>query len=124
MSEERQALRVRYEYEQEPEVRLQYAHGVWGGVNPQGEVELNFYTESDKMPQYSERIISADGSFGHETTPCEDDLKVVTRRVHTKLLLNYHTAKAVIEWLQDKVDALETEGGDGFYYDDENGFHQ
>ncbi len=46
MSQDQQPMRVRYEYEQEPETRLQYAHGVWGGINPQGEVELNFYTES------------------------------------------------------------------------------
>ena len=26
--------RIRYEYEQDPETRLQYTHGVWGGINP------------------------------------------------------------------------------------------
>ena len=25
--------RIRYEYEQDPETRLQYTHGVWGGIN-------------------------------------------------------------------------------------------
>ena len=48
--------RIRYEYEQDPETRLQYTHGVWGGINPQGEIEISFYLESDKMPPYSERI--------------------------------------------------------------------
>ena len=51
--------RIRYEYEQDPETRLQYTHGVWGGINPQGEIEISFYLESDKMPPYSERIIAA-----------------------------------------------------------------
>ena len=41
--------RIRYEYEQDPETRLQYTHGVWGGINPQGEIEISFYLESDKM---------------------------------------------------------------------------
>ena len=50
--------RIRYEYEQDPETRLQYTHGVWGGINPQGEIEISFYLESDKMPPYSERIIA------------------------------------------------------------------
>ena len=123
MSQEKSPLRIRYEYEENPEARLHYAHGVWGGINPQGEVELNFYTESDKLPPYSERIIAPDGSFGHEMAPVDDDLKIVTRRIHTKLLLNYYTARAVAEWLQDKVDILENEEESPFF-DDGSGTHQ
>ena len=122
MDEDRRPLRIRYEYEQCPETRLEYAHGVWGGINSQGEVELNFYTESDKLPPFSEQIVAPDGSFGHETASYDEDLKVITRRIHTKLLLNYYTVKAVIEWLQDKADALETE--EGFFFEGENGFRQ
>ena len=125
MSEDKSPLRIRYEYEENPETRLQYAHGVWGGINPQGEVEMNFYTESDKLPPYSERLIAADGSFGHEMAPYDDNLKVVSRRIHTKLIFNYHTARAVLEWLQDKVDVLENESEDALFYDDDdNGMHQ
>lgn len=124
MSQDKSPLRIRYEYEQNPETRLQYAHGVWGGINPQGEVELNFYTESDKLPPYSERIIAPDGSFGHEMAPYDDNIKVVTRRIHSKLILNYHTARAVLEWLQDKVDTLESEEESLYFDDDENGMHQ
>ena len=124
MSQEKKPVRIRYEYEQNPETRLQYAHGVWGGINPQGEIELNFYTESDKLPPYSERIIAPDGSFGHEIAPYDDSIKVVTRRIHSKLILNYHTARAVLEWLQDKVEILENEEESLFFDDDENGMHQ
>ncbi len=107
MNDDKQPLRVRYEYEQDPQTRLQYAHGVWGGINPQGEIELNFYTESDKLPAHSERIIAPDGSFGHEIAPQDENLKVVVRHIHSKLLLNYHTARAVLDWLQEKVETLE-----------------
>ena len=50
MSQSKFPARIRYEYEQDPAARLQYAHGVWGGINPQGEIEINFYLESDKLP--------------------------------------------------------------------------
>lgn len=120
MSQDKNPLRIRYEYEQTPETRLQYAHGVWGGINPQGEIELNFYTESDKLPPYSERIIAPDGSFGHEMAPCDDSVKIVTRLINSKLILNYHTARAVLEWLQDKVETLENEE-ETIFFDDENG---
>ena len=120
MSDEQHPLRIRYEYEQQPDTQLQYAHGVWGGINSQGEVEMNFYTESDKMPAFSERIVSPDGSLGHEMSPYDENLKVITRSIHTKLLMNYHTARAMLEWLQDKVEILEAEGEGDFFRDDEN----
>jgi hypothetical protein len=124
MSEDKQPLRIRYEYEEEPGLRLHYAHGVWGGINPHGEVELNFYTESDRLPPFSEQIITPDGSFSHETTPYDKHLKLVNRRIHTRLLLNYHTVKAMIEWLQEKAEALEAEEGEGFFLDDGKDFRQ
>ncbi len=110
MDKSNQSLRVRYEYEKDKDLRLQYAHGVWGGVNPQGEVELNFYTESDKLPLFSERVILPDGSFGHEVAPFDENLKVVTRHINSKIIFNYQTARAVLEWLEEKVAALEMEG--------------
>ena len=109
MSDEKVPLRIRYEYEQNPETRMQFAHGVWGGINPQGEIEMNFYTESDKFPPYSERLLTPDGSFGHEIAPQDDTQKTVVRTINTRLVLNYHTARAVIDWLQEKVDLLEHE---------------
>ena len=103
--------RIRYEYEQDPETRLQYTHGVWGGINPQGEIEISFYLESDKMPPYSERIIAPDGSFGHEIAPYNDEERTITRHIHSRVVMNYHTARAMLEWLENYVAPLEAEEG-------------
>jgi hypothetical protein len=103
--------KIRYEYLQDPDVRIRYAHGVWGGINPQGEVEVNFYLESDKMPSYSERLVAPDGSFGHEMAPPDAEVRTVTRTIHSRVILNYHTARAVLEWLEDKLDMLAMEDG-------------
>ncbi len=119
MNKEPFSVRVRYEYVADEELALKYTHGVWGGINPHGEIELNFYTESDKLPSHTERIISSDGVFGHEMMDSGDQtVKVVTRNVHTKLLFNYHTARAVIDWLEEKIEVLETEAdmGDDINY--------
>lgn len=123
MSQDHAPLRIRYEYDETPEARLQYAHGVWGGINPQGEVELNFYTESEKLPPFSEQYIAPDGSFGHETAPYDEDIKVVRRHIHSKIILNYHTARAVLEWLQDKVETLDSEE-EGLFFDNKSDMHQ
>jgi hypothetical protein len=121
MSQEKQPLRIRYDYREAPEARLHYAHGVIGGVNSQGEVEINFYTESDKLPAHSECIIAPDGSLGHEIAPVDEEVKQVTRFIHSKVILNYYAARILAEWLEEQITALEADGRDEMLLDDEDG---
>ncbi|WP_297671538.1 hypothetical protein [uncultured Desulfovibrio sp.] len=110
--------KIRYQYQMDAAARLQTAHGVWGGINPQGEIEMNFYHESDSLPAYSEQLVAPDGSIGHEITPEDQDVREVTRCIHSRVLLNYHTARAVLDWLEDRVATLEEEGAPGMYETD------
>jgi hypothetical protein len=125
MNDDKNTMRIRYEYQQAPDSQVQYAHGVWGGINSQGEIELNFYVESDKLPPWSERLLTPEGDLGHESSPQDtENLKEVTRYVHSRLLLNYHTARAVQEWLLEKIEALENDMDDMMYIDDDGGMTQ
>ncbi len=101
--------KIRYHYEILPNSRLHSAHGVWGGINSQGEIEINFYLESDRLPTCSEQLLAPDGSLGEEIFPQEEDVHEVTRQIHSRVLLNYHTAKAIQEWLQERLTMLEEE---------------
>ena len=108
--------KIRYIYEVAPEARLQTAHGVWGGPTAQGEIEINFYHEYEKLPEYTEQILAADGSLGHELFPdAEDEQRNIVRFIHSRVLLNYHTARAVLEWLEDSLGTLEEEGRRDMY---------
>ena len=118
MSQMKFPNRIRYEYSQDPDCRLQYTHGVWGGINPQGEIEINFYLESDKMPSFSEMPLEPDGSPGMEVVPFDEEERVVTRHIHSRVLVNYHTARALLEWLEEKVEALEMDDPMNFTSDD------
>ena len=97
--------RVHYEYELEENVRVQYAHGVWGGVTKHGEIELNFYLEHDNVG------IKKEANIPHKDAIIPTHY--ITRLVHSRILLNYATARSVLEWLEEKVQTLELE-------DDEN----
>ena len=100
--------KIRYKYVMDDSVRMSTAHGVWGGINPQGEIELNFYEESDSLPQWSECLVAPGGSLGPEMMDEENlEVREVVRRINTRVLLNYNTARAVLEWLEDRVAALE-----------------
>lgn len=125
MSQFHYPKKVRYEYDRQPGVTLSYVHGVWGGITPQGEIEMNFYHESDKLPPYSERTIEPDGSLGPEEAPFSEDTRVVCRTISTQMVMSYHTAKAFLEWLQEKVDSLEMDENMADYpMGPENGFEQ
>ena len=115
MSQEKFPMRIRYEYKETPDSQPHYAHGVWGGINAQGEVEINFYTESDKLPPFSERLVAPDGSFGHEMAPYDENTKVVVRNVFSRVIINYHTAHDIIDWLEDKIQVLDMEAEGPLY---------
>ena len=102
--------RIQYEYVNAPDCPLLYVHGAWGGINPHGEIEMNLYSESEKMPANSRREVYSDGTLGPEQTSLDDDVKMVVRTFQAKVLLSYQTAKAVLVWLEDRVKAMEMDG--------------
>lgn len=116
--------KIIYEYEQSPKSKLQYAHGVWGGINPHGEIELNFYTESDKVPALSECIVDADGTLGNEHIHSNQDARVIVRNIHSKVLINHRTAKSMIEWLEEKVALLEMDSEQGLSFPEDGSIAQ
>ncbi|MCR5812973.1 MAG: hypothetical protein K6G15_00575 [Desulfovibrio sp.] len=98
--------KIRYIYHLDPGAHLNPVHGVWGGINGQGEIEINFYTESEKFPEYSEQIVSPDGSLQHEMIP-QTNVHYVVRNISNRLLLNAQTAQAFVEWLEEQLNELE-----------------
>ncbi len=109
---------IRYEYEEDPGAKLKVAHGVWGGVSTQGEIELNFYAESDKLPHVAERLLTPEGIIGPESIPQNEDPRIIIRHVHSKILLNYNTARALATWLEEKIESIEMNETGSFFYDD------
>ncbi len=101
---------VRYDYTVDNGVSLNFAHGVWGGINPQGEIEMNFYLETDKLPLSSRISVGEDGSMGAEKSTYEDGGEhVIIRRIHSRVLMNYQTARSLADWLEEKLETLEME---------------
>ncbi len=116
--------KIRYRYTIDKDARLHTAHGVWGGINPQGEIELNFYHESDALPQSTECLVSPDGSLGPENLPEGFEQRDIIRHIHSRVLLNYETARAVLEWLEDRVATLEMEDGEAPLFSGHSGREQ
>ena len=78
------------------------------------------------MPDFSERLIAPDGSFGHEIAPGNAEVRTIVRHVHSKVVVNHQTARALLDWLADKIEALDAEerGTALASFEDPGGFHQ
>lgn len=115
--------RIRYHYKQDANLPLQVAHGVWGGVNPHGEIEICFYNESDMPPLTSEQRIGADGTPGPEQQNNPDACRHISRHIHSRILVNYDTARAMLDWLEERLAELDSEGRSELY-DIQSGIQQ
>lgn len=83
------------------------AHGVWGGVTPHGEIEMCFYDESSIPPQFSEQEIGPDGLPGPEHIMGNPGERKVIRNIHSRVLLNPQTARAIMDWLEERLNELD-----------------
>ena len=72
----------------------------------------NFYHESDALPQTTECVVAPDGTLGPENLPDGFEQRDIIRHIHSRVLLNYETARAVLEWLEERVATLEMEDGE------------
>ncbi len=113
--------KIHYRYATAKNAPTFLAHGVWGGVNAHGEIELNLYTESDALPGESEQLVHPDGGVGPEIPDLQEETREVERTVHSKVIMSYHTARAIVDWLEDKMQILEMEGENPYFMvDDDN----
>lgn len=102
---------ISYTYERPQGLDLQVAHGVWGGINPHGEIEMDFYNESDLPPKSTIQMLRPDGSLGEEKLGDTSQGQQIVRHIHSRILLTYDSARAILEWLEDRVAELENNGG-------------
>ena len=64
------------------------------------------------------KSVEPDGAFGAEVVPFDEEERVITRHIHSRVLFNYHTARALMEWLEEKIDTLEMEESANFNPDE------
>lgn len=79
-----------------------------GGIQPNGEIVLNFYTERRPLPRSDIRELSDDGTFT-ETPRFEpaDFSNTIIRFVQNGVIMNKDTAKYLHSWLGSIIEELE-----------------
>ena len=88
----------------------EYCNGAWGGFTPQGEVCVHFYLERVPLPNSEVYSVDAAGNLGApvERLPKIEADAMSLRFVTTGVVMSITTAKAVIAFLQTKIEEHET----------------
>ena len=96
-------------FRRDPALPLPLVHGVFGGVNPMGEIELNFFAESEDLPDRVERLVSnADGAvLNEEIISGDPEARHVTRTIVSRIVVTYATAQAIRTWLDEQIKVME-----------------
>lgn len=94
-----------FRYLKSPMFRVIHVDGVWGGLTGRADIHMVIYSERPSIPDSMTHQIEDDGTIG-------DVIKVqtiggVVREVEADIIMDYPTAKALHEWLTDKVNRIE-----------------
>ena len=83
-------------------------NGAYGGVNPHGEIVVNFYFERAALPnsQTFELVDNQLKEVEAERDP-QDLADAFVRVVNTGIILDYKNAKIIHEWLGNHFKLLE-----------------
>lgn len=85
-----------------------YINGAQGGVNPQGEIVVNFYLERNALPVSQTFELEGDKVSAKEIESEPVDLKSsFVRVIENGIIMNYQTAKEIHRWLGHHIETLE-----------------
>lgn len=87
--------------------RVVHADGAFGGVTTRGLIHMDLFSERNPIPQMMTHQVQPDGRLGEEIPGGTVRREGVVREVEVGATMDLHTAKALLTWLQDKIDVLE-----------------
>jgi len=98
--------KVKYDYIKSNLFRTARADGMWGGVNGFYDIVLNFYSERPPIPQRVVHPLTQQG-LGQELLEERVIRDAVVREVEISLSMTQETAKAVRDWLDERIKLID-----------------
>jgi hypothetical protein len=97
--------RLQYKYQKSNYFRVIHADGFWGGVTPQLNIHMVAYSEGIPIPDVAIHEVIPGQGLGDEIQ--SGARKGLIREMEADVVFDVAVAKALIEWLQDKVGTIE-----------------
>lgn len=97
-------LGLNIRYRTNPAYRSVYAGGAYGGIVPSGEIVLGIFSERPHFPESAIVEFNEQTKQGTETVQIE---KGIVREMEVGVIMNLNVAKAVRQWLDEKIAFVE-----------------
>lgn len=98
--------KITFEYRYAVDFRAEYIMGVWGGLNPRGLIEMNFYTEHRSLPCKTTHAFEGGKLIGTAEVK-EPEVEPLIRVFKHGILVDLGTAESIYKWLGDKIKMLK-----------------
>ncbi|MCB0744832.1 MAG: hypothetical protein KDC67_13070 [Ignavibacteriae bacterium] len=100
--------KIKCKYIFKDEYNPKYINGAQGGINPQGEILINFYLERNALPNSQTFQIEDNKIIPKEIESEPKDLNnSFVRVIENGVIMNYQTAKEIHKWLGNHIGKLE-----------------
>jgi hypothetical protein len=100
--------RIQYDYIKSQYFRTVHAEGIWGGITPRLGIHMDFWSERPSIPKHVAHEITSAGLIGKEILSETINRSTIIREVEVGVTVDLGTAKQIIEWLQQRVDIIES----------------
>lgn len=104
-SQDSQPSSVKFHFIKSPLFRVMHIDGAYGGIGPHGHIHMAVFNERVAIPQLVEHEISATGQLGKELDRVSRD--GIIRELEGDLVFDLDTAKALVRWIQEKINTIE-----------------
>ena len=98
--------RLKCTYVKSPHLRVVEVDGVYGGITPQGLIEMTLFSERFPTPSEVDYDITPDGKMGDEIKGSRVAPVGFERELEVRAMIRPATAKAIIAWLQNGLEKL------------------
>jgi hypothetical protein len=109
--DERQDAQVVFEYARDPMFRSTHADGFIGGLTPNGQIHIAFFSERPVLPKRHVFKLNPDGSLGAEVPSEKAATESITRDMQVDVLLSMQAAEGLKNWLDQYLTALKSRAG-------------
>ena len=108
MPQETKLSSVKFHYVKSNFFRVIHVDGAYGGLTPYGFISCALYSDRQPLPELTENAVREDGIVGQEIVEHKKIKDGIEREIEVSIVMNLNTAKALQQWLDDKIKTLES----------------
>jgi hypothetical protein len=96
------------EYSKDPMFRSTHADGIVGGLTPNGQLHIAFFSERAQLPKRHVYTFNADGSIGPQLPEERNPRETIFRDIQVDVLMTIQAAEGLKSWLDAFIKNLRT----------------